>query len=121
MEEMRNRVGRITNDLNNLLNEINAGQQESYELGHVLTPEVIKGFKTSVDAMRRLLWLYVETAVHRSSQSVDEQSLHGARDALRSLGARVPLTWGTGSFIERVEAIVERRIPDMHGAAGQDF
>jgi len=121
MEEIRNRVGRITNDLNSLLNEITAGRQGSGELEHVLTPEVIKGFKTSVDAMRRLLWLYVETAVQRSSQSMDEQSLQGARDALRSLGARVPLTRGAGSFIEKVEAIVERRIPAMHGAAGQDF
>jgi len=121
MEEMRNRVGRITNDLNSLLNEITAGRQGSGELEHVLTPEVIKGFKTSVDAMRRLLWLYVETAVQRSSESVDEQSLQGAKDALRSLGAGVPLAWGTGSFIEKVEAIVERRIPVMHGAAGQDF
>jgi len=95
MEEMRNRVGRITNDLNSLLNEITAGRQGSGELEHVLTPEVIKGFKTSVDAMRRLLWLYVETAVQRSSQSMDEQSLQGARDALRSLGARVPLTRGS--------------------------
>src|SRR5262249_23685314 len=50
MEEIRNRVGRITNDLNSLLNEITAGRQDSCELEHVLTSEVIKGFKTSVDA-----------------------------------------------------------------------
>jgi len=126
MEEMRHRVGRITNDLNALLNEITTVREGSELLDHVLTPEVIKGFKISVDAMRRLLWLYAETTVRRSSQaSVDAQSLEEAREALgrslHGLGGRVPLTWGTGSFIEKVEAIVEKRIPAMHEAAGQDF
>jgi len=126
MEEMRNRVGRITSDLNALLNEITIVREGSCErLESVLTPEVITGFKTSVDAMRRLLWIYAEAALRQSAEpAVHSPSLQGAREVLstlQGLSAPVPLTRGTGSFIEKVEAIVEERISAKHLTAGHNF
>jgi hypothetical protein len=119
MKEMRARVRRITRDLNGLSQELSAIREEhAFELVEdVLTPEVIKGFKSSVDAMRRLLWLYIEAASRNTSRQNSHlepnQALEGAVAALRSLrdGVSPPLSAAGGTFIEKVEAIVDRKIP----------
>lgn len=108
MQEMCNRVCRITQDLNTLLRELEAAPVEE-----ILTPEVIKAFKSSVDAMRRLLWVYIETSGSASGHSRN-QTLHGVVDPLKSMreiafpANRIS---AGDSFIEKMEAIVERKIP----------
>jgi hypothetical protein len=115
MKEMRNRVRRITQDLNTLLQELAAVREpQARELVEgVLTPEVIKAFKSSVDAMRRLLWVYIEASACAAGQS-QNQTLRGVVDALRSMRETAPSTTrrsGDGSFIEKMEAIVEKKMP----------
>lgn len=115
MKEIRSRVCRITQDLNVLLPELAAvREQDARELvEEVLTPEIIKALKSSVDAMRRLLWFYIEAASRQTNPRQHNLALEGVVDALRSMreSGTVSSTSASGSFIEKVEAIVERRIP----------
>lgn len=116
MKEMRNRVRRITNDLNALLEELSAVHEENARelVEGVLTPEIIKGFKASVDAMRRLLWFYIEAASRQTGPQQQNLALEGVVDALTSMRhseSGLPAGPAAGSFIEKVEAIVERKIP----------
>lgn len=120
MKEIRSRVRRITHDLNALREEMAAVREPNVKesLEQALTPEILKGFKTSVDGMRRLLWTYIEAAPYQTScQNAAPQpslALKGMVDTLRTLPGNAPfLSRGaaSGSFIEKVEAIVERNIP----------
>lgn len=118
MKEMRSRVCRITLDLNVLLEELAAVQEDNARelVEGVLTPEIIKRFKSSVDAMRRLLWFYIEAASRQANRQQPSLALQEIVDALRSMrdsGSGLPASSGTGSFIEKVEAIVEKRIPTL--------
>jgi heptaprenylglyceryl phosphate synthase len=115
MKEIRSRVHRITQDLNALLEELAVVREESARelVEEVLTPQIIRGFKSSVDAMRRLLWFYIEAA-SQTSKSRQNLALEGVVDALRSMqesGSGVRSGSAADSFIEKVEAIVEKRIP----------
>lgn len=119
MKEMRSRVRRITQDLNGLLEDLAAVREPNARklMEQVLTPEIIQGFKASVDSMQRLLWAYLEAASYQTSHqnATPQQSLtlNDVLDALKSLPGTAPsLSRGaSGSFIEKVEAIVERKIP----------
>jgi hypothetical protein len=120
MKEIRTRVRRITQDLNALLEELAAVREPNAGelLEQALTPEILKGFKASVDCMQRLLWAYIEAASYQPSRknATTQQSLaiNGLVDALRSLPGTEPSSSrgaASGSFIEKVEAIVERKIP----------
>lgn len=118
MNDMRNRVRRFTRELNALLKEMATVREEhACELvDEVLTEETMRQFKSSVDAMRRLLWLYIDAAARNSSRSRHPRQAAGLRRAtetLRSLhhGAILsPAKPLPGSFIEKVEAIVEQSI-----------
>lgn len=117
MTDIRNRVRRITRELNGLLKEMATVREEhACELvDEVLTEETVKQFKSSVDAMRRLLWLYIDAAARKGSHSHQQAAnLKRATEALRSLhhgDTPFPAKSFTGSFIEKVEAIVEQNIP----------
>lgn len=114
MNDVRNRVRKFTRELNGLLKEMATVREEhACELvDEVLTEETMMQFKSSVDAMRRLLWLYIDAAARSGSRS-QAAGLNRATDTLRSLhhgaspcrGKSLP-----GSFIEKVEAIVEQSI-----------
>lgn len=118
MNDVRNRVRKLTRELNALLKEMATVREEhACELvDEVLTEETMKQFKSSVDAMRRLLWLYIDAAAHsspHSRQSGQAANLKRATETLRSLhhGAGPhPAKSLPGSFIEKVEAIVEKSI-----------
>ena len=117
MNEMRSRVRRITYELNVLLEQLaELREEDAKELTEeVLTPETIKGFKSSVDAMRRVLWFYAET--RQSSPAERSLKLQSAVDALRSLrqdGCSSGAQGADGSFIEKVEAIVDKKMPSLH-------
>jgi acetylornithine deacetylase/succinyl-diaminopimelate desuccinylase-like protein len=120
MKDVRNRVHHLTRELNALLKELATVREEhACELvEEVLTEETVKQFKSAVDAMRRLLWLYIEAAAaagHSSHPRPSRQAatLKRATEALRSLSEddSLPAKSSAGSFIEKVEAIVERSIP----------
>lgn len=119
MQEMRGRALRITQDLNALLEELAAVREEhATELvTEVLTLEVIKGFRSSVHSMRRLLWLYIDAASRQSNLTSPNETLREAIDALRSMheSGNAPLHDSPGdTLIEKVEAIVEKKIPSLH-------
>lgn len=116
MKEMCSRVRRITQDLNALLEELAIVREENARelVEEVLAPEIIKGFKSSVDAMRRLLWVYIEAAARQNNNARRQNlALDGVVDALKSMhgGGVLPAGATPGSFIEKVEAIVEKKIP----------
>lgn len=116
MEEMRSRVQRITNDLNMLLDQLAAVREEDSRklIEEVLTPEIIRAFKSSVDAMWRALWFYIEAAARQSSSAEGNLTLQNVVDALRNLRyaeAPVATEASSGSFIEKVAAIVDKKMP----------
>jgi hypothetical protein len=121
MSELRNRVCRITCELDALMQELATVREERVceLMEQKLTMEVINGFKASVDAMRSLLWFYIDSASGSRSQEIDyvRQSLHllEAMEVLRSRReAHLPLASAAngGSLIERIEAMVQERIPN---------
>lgn len=115
MTDMRNRVRRFTRELNVLLKEMAAVREEhACELvNEVLTEETMSQFKSSVDAMRRLLWLYIDAAARNSPHPRQAAGLKRATEMLRTLhhgSSPSPAKPLPGSFIEKVEAIVEQSI-----------
>jgi hypothetical protein len=119
MTDIRNRVRRLTRELNAMLKEMATVREEhACELvDEVLTEETMKQFKSSVDAMRRLLWLYIDAAARNDSPTHhlrQAAGLNRATEALRSLhhgDTPLPAQSLPGSFIEKVEAIVDQSIP----------
>ena len=116
MTDIRNRVRKLTRELNGLLKEMATIKEEhACELvDEVLTEETVKQFKSSVDAMRRLLWLYIDAAARTGPHTQQAAGLKRATEALRSLHhgeVPFPAKSFSGSFIEKVEAIVEQNIP----------
>lgn len=117
MTDIRNRVRKLTRELNGLLKEMATVREEhACELvDEVLTEETVKQFKSSVDAMRRLLWLYIDAArTGPHSHTQQAAGVKRATEALRSLhhgDIPFPAKSFSGSFIEKVEAIVEQNIP----------
>ena len=84
MEKMRNRVHRIASDLNALREEIQSVRKPNVreQLEAVFPPHLIAELRSSVGAMWGLL---------------EEGSL--------------PVQTTTGSFIEKVDAIIQRKMP----------
>src|SRR5215510_7359825 len=92
MKEMRNRILRITQDLNTLQEEIaQVRQQHACELAIE--------FRSSVDSMRRWLWLNTEDASLNRIPQADQ-------DFKGRLSVGISANPSSGSFIEKVEAIV---------------
>lgn len=116
MKSMRDRVRRITLELNTLREElINAEHASAEELiSDILTPEVMQDFKSSVDAVRHLLWMYIEAAARaRNSNDIDiaiqTLRLQRAVEMLKSLrGSSIPgATGGHASFVEHISRLVD--------------
>ena len=119
MKEMRARVRRITEDLNVLLKELsNAQGSNAGELiEEILTVEVMRDFKASVDAMRHLLWVYIEAAARASeggrdfNLAVQNLRLQRATEMLKSLregGVPISTLLPEGrTFVEQVEAVMQ--------------
>jgi len=112
--DLRVTVQRITEDLNALMREI-SGTDSSHArelVEHMLTSEVLADFKSSVDAMRHLLWIYVE-AVSRTEgahNAVQSGRLQRAVEMLRVLHSNpVPEQFsGPETFFEHVQGVVDR-------------
>lgn len=116
MNEMGSNITRVTEDLNGLLRRLSSakGPEVAKLIEQVLTLEVMRDFKQAVDAMRHLLWIYIEAASRATSGDIND-SIHGLRlqratEILRSLregGIPISRQLPEGrSFIEQVEALV---------------
>ena len=70
MNSIRERMRRITHELNGMREELTtlerSGVRELIE--EMLTVEVTRDFKTSVDAVRHLLWVYIEAVAQPKSR-----------------------------------------------------
>jgi hypothetical protein len=113
MEDLRATIQRITEDLNVLMRELSGvDDTRARELvEQLMTSEVLADFKISVDAMRHLLWIYVE-AVFRTEGSMSVMQaarLQRAVEMLRSLQAEpAPAHFAAPeTFFEHVQNVVD--------------
>lgn len=116
MTDMSSNISRVTEDLNGLLKKLSHSQGSDFAtlLEQALTLEVMRDFKLAVDAMRHLLWIYIEAASRATSGDIND-TIHGLRlqratDILRNLregGIPISREMPQGrSFLEQVEALV---------------
>lgn len=116
MNQMGANITRVTEDLNGLLKRLSnaKGPEAAKLIEEMLTLEVMRDFKQAVDAMRHLLWIYIEAASRATSGDIND-SIHGLRlqratEILRNLregGVPISRQLPEGrSFIEQVEALV---------------
>jgi hypothetical protein len=126
MDDLRVTVQRITNDLNSLMRELSGKDDtQARELvGEMISSEVLADFKSSVDAMRHLLWIYVEAVSENvgAVSVVQSTRLQRAVEMLRSLHTGdVPEQFaGPETFFEHVQGVVDRygvKLKKKHEAA----
>ena len=112
MENVRATVQRITEDLNLLMRQLSATDDAHARefVEQMLTSELLADFKNSVDAMRHLMWIYVE-AVSKNAGSgvVRSDRLRRAVDMLRALhGDSMPEQFSRPeTFFEHVQNVVD--------------
>ncbi len=118
VEDTQARVLQMTTDLRSLVRELSflcGSQRQGAE--EILTFEIMENFKSSVDAMRQLLWRYVESTFGAAGPRLEtrEPKVRRAAQILVSLaqpGAPTPFpTPAKLSLFERIELIVARHIP----------
>jgi len=112
MNNLRATVQRITEDLNCLLRQLSAADDTHARqfVEQMLTTELLADFKGSVDAMRHLIWIYVEAiADSNGSDIVQSARLRRAVDMLRALHTdAIPESLaGPETFFERVQNVVD--------------
>lgn len=116
MIEISSNTSRVAQDLNDLLTKLtdSPGSNAANLIEQTLTLDVMGNFKLAVDAMRHLLWIYVEAASRATSGDLDH-SIHGQRlrratEVLRGLredGVPIRRQLAEGSsFVEQVEALL---------------
>lgn len=116
MTELSGNITRVTEDLNGLLKKLSnsRGPDAARLIEQILTLEMMRDFKLAVDAMRHLLWMYIEAASRATSGDIND-SIHGLRlqratqmlRGLREGGMPISRQLPEGrSFIEQVEALV---------------
>jgi hypothetical protein len=115
MNEVRATVQRITTDLNTLMRQLSGSEDRHARqlIDEILNGEMLSEFKSAVDAMRHLLWIYVE-AVYRTqgrepATVAEAARLQRAVDMLRSLHpSATPPTLSTGqTFFDHMQTVVD--------------
>jgi hypothetical protein len=112
MENIRATVQRITDDLNVLMRQLSATDDAHARefVEQMVNSEILADFKGSVDAMRHLMWIYVE-AVAKSGGTGAMQShrLRQAVDMLRALHTSpIPEHLsGPETFFEHVQSVMD--------------
>lgn len=113
MNDLGATVQRITEDLNLLMRQLSAADDVHARefVDHMLSSEILADFRSSVDAMRHLIWIYVE-AVSKSEGSeaiVQSARLRRAVDMLRALHSdSVPEQFAAPqTFFEHVQSVVD--------------
>ncbi len=116
MNEIHSSIRRVTEQLDDLLRQLSNSQATDTPklIEDTLTIELMANFKSAVDAMRHLLWIYIEAASRAASGDINDP-IHGPRlrsatEILRALREDgVPLSRnfpGGHSFIEHVETLL---------------
>lgn len=116
MTDMSSNISRVTEDLNGLLKKLSSAQgpEAARLVEQALSLEVMRDFKLAVDAMRHLLWIYIEAASRATSGDIND-TIHGLRlqratEILRNLregGMPISREMPEGrSFLEQVDALV---------------
>lgn len=113
MNNLRATVQRITDDLNVLMRQLSAADDAHARefVEQMLTTELLADFKGSVDAMRHLIWIYVEAVSNSNgTDMVQSPRLRRAVDMLRALHAdEVPeQLQRPETFFEHVQSVVDR-------------
>ncbi len=88
MNDVRATIQRITEDLNLLMRQLSAADDAHARefVDHMLSSEVLADFKSSVDAMRHLIWIYVEALSNSGGSAIVQSArLRRAVDMLRAL------------------------------------
>jgi hypothetical protein len=116
MTEIGSNTSRLAQDLNDLLQRLrNSRQPDAAELIEQAIPlEAMGNFKLAVDAMRQLLWIYIEAASRATAGDLNNSTrgprLQRATEVLRGLredGVPVRRQLSEGrSFIEQMEALL---------------
>ena len=112
MENIRATVQRITDDLNVLMRQLSATDDAHARefVEQMLTSEILADFKGSVDAMRHLMWIYVEAlATNGGTGAMQSQRLRHAVDMLRALHTSpIPEHLsGPETFFEHVQSVMD--------------
>ena len=113
MEQLTSTVQRITGDLNELMRQLSGTDdtQARELIDQLLSSDVLGDFKTAVDSMRNLLWIYIEAVLKSGGSSTLAQSkrLQTAVDLLRALHTSpVPDHFaGPETFFEHVQSVVD--------------
>jgi len=71
------------------------------------TLELIRELKSAVDAMRMLLWRYIDQQAAERASAANAYRLNEATAVLRSLRAENLPSMVTASFIESISSVVE--------------
>jgi len=115
MSEVRNKIRQVTQELNALLEEFAASPRQGSEFIEVQSMnEILREFRSALDAIRQMLWAYTEASARAKPNELqyEVQNLRFQRaiEMLRSLreggipGQKSP---GGPSFIEHVNALVD--------------
>jgi hypothetical protein len=112
MENVSATVQRITEDLNILMRQLSATDDAHARefVEQMVTTELLADFKGSVDAMRHLMWIYVEAISKNGSPGTMQSTrLRRAVDMLRALHTSpIPEQFaGPETFFEHVQNVVD--------------
>ena len=111
MNDLRATVQRITEDLNLLMRQLSAADDAHARefVDHVLSSEILADFRSSVDAMRHLVWIYVEAVSKSEGSTLQSARLRRAVDMLRALHVdTVPEQLAAPeTFFEHVQNVVD--------------
>jgi hypothetical protein len=118
MENIRATVQRITDDLNVLMRQLSATDDAHARefVEQMVNSEILADFKGSVDAMRHLMWIYVEAvAKNGGAGAVHSQRLRHAVDMLRALhtGPIPEHLSGPETFFEHVQSVMDGYEPAL--------
>lgn len=125
MENIRATVQRITGDLNILMRQLSATDDAHARqfVEQMQTSEILADFQSSVDAMRHLMWIYVEAvAKNGGTGAMQSQRLRQAVDMLRALHAGpIPEHLsGPETFFEHVQSVMDAYEPGSELAQKRD-
>jgi hypothetical protein len=125
MENIRATVQRITDDLNVLMRQLSATDDAHARefVEQMVNSEILADFKGSVDAMRHLMWIYVEAvATNGGTGAMHSQRLRRAVDMLRALhtGPIPEHLSGPETFFEHVQSVMDGYEPGAELAGKRD-
>jgi hypothetical protein len=113
MNSIHATVQRITDDLNVLMRQLSAADDAKARefVEQMLSTELLADFKSSVDAMRHLMWIYVQAVSKSGGETSIVQSarLRRAVDMLRALHENPAPEHFSGpeTFFEHMQNVVD--------------